>query len=136
MTLIDFSAKDLAILLLGIIFSSELLIQLPLFRYVAYLTKLLKKVLKILRSTYISDRQKERVILRYAGKLFFYSLTVATQLVLAFIPFSLALRFVTKNLEEMIATSLDLATILCATIITSLYLFLRMRWHVLLFENR
>lgn len=130
MTLIDSNAKDLFTLLVGILLSSELLIQLPLRRHASDLKHFLKKTLKILISAHISDRRKERMMLVYASKLCFRTLTIAAQMSMAFIPFSLALWLVTADLKEMVAASLDPSTILFTTMTSSIYLFFRTRRNV------
>jgi hypothetical protein len=126
----DLSAQSLAILLLGVIFSSEALLRLPLRTNLVHLAKLLKRIFRTLRSPYISDHWKEQVILRYAANLLGYALMMPVQLGVAFIPLSLALWLATATFEQILVLGLEPIALLCITIVSSLYLFLRLRRNV------
>lgn len=127
MTASNLSAQDFMMLLPGIIASSELLRLLPLAKNSNQLAKLLKKILRMLRSPHISDHRKEQVILHYATKLLTQTLKITIQLGIAFIPVGLSLWIIAKTFQQMLALSLDPSILAYISACSLLYLFLRTR---------
>lgn len=67
----------------------ELMIRLPFFSTLAQFKAVGAKVMAVLSSKKISDHWKERVLPKYALKLFTLTLLIALYLIAAFIPFLL-----------------------------------------------
>lgn len=130
MILIDLSAPNLALLLIGVIFSSEALLRLPLQAKFADLAELLKKIFGTLRSSNISDHWKEQAILRYAAKLLGFALTMPVHLGVAFVPLCLALWLSTSSFKQMLDLGQDITALLCIATVSLIYIFLRMKRYV------
>ena len=117
-------------LLLSTVFGSELLRCLPLRSHLTQLGKLLRRIVKTLRSKRISDHWKERVMPIYAGHLLRDSLIMLILLTLAVSPLILGLWWVTGSTEALIALSADPWVLIGITAISISYLFLRSRRRV------
>lgn len=130
MTVSDLSATNLATLITGVIFSSEIMLRLHLKAKFSKLAELLRKIFGTLRSSNISDHWKEKVILRYAAKLLGFALIMPVHLGVAFIPLGLALWLSTSSFKQMVDLGLDITALLCITIVSLLYISLRMKRYV------
>ena len=117
-------------LLLSAVFGSELLRCLPLRRYLTQLGKLLRRIVKTLRSNRVSDHWKERIMPVYAGRLLRYSLIVLMLLTLAVSPLIAGLWWAADSTEALIALSVDPWVLLGITAVSIIYLSLRNRRRV------
>ena len=118
---------QIGILFLFALFSSELLLQLPFRNYLTLLNTLLRRIVKTLRSAYISDHWKERVIQIYALRLFGYSLILPALFLVAMLPLMFGLWLVTNSVDSLIALGLDPLMLVGITLTSAAYFFLRTR---------
>ncbi len=108
----------------------ELFARLPFVRLGQQMNRIVHKVLRLLRSTSISDHWKEKVMLRYAGQLALLTLQLTFCLLMVGVGIVLSAQALDAVLEPAPATLHYLSTLggmSLATLSATLYLFARMR---------
>ena len=75
------------LLAIGTVVAIEFLIRLTILNRIQALNRTISKVFSTLKSSRISDHGKEKVLLRYAGHIFYCSAVLFPLLLLSFSPF-------------------------------------------------
>ena len=105
----------------------ECFIRLPLVPRARSLQNLVSRIVRVLRSSSISDQWKEKVLPVYAGKLFLLSIQLFFLLLVALVPM-VALAWAVQRagipLMQLLATW---SGILASTVFAVLYIFVRKR---------
>jgi Na+/H+ antiporter NhaC len=125
MTNLDLAFWQVSILFIGTLLSSELLFGLPLVRNIKHLHHLLRRIIRTLRSSRISDHWKEQVTVVYAAHLLGHSLLLPSLLLVALFPLAVGLWIATESRDALVLLSLDWRILLGITTLSILYLFVR-----------
>ncbi len=129
MTNLDLGFWHFAVLSFGSILSCDLLFRLPLFKNLKNLDYLLRRILKILRSSRVSDHWKERVMLVYAFQLLRLSLALPVLLLTALSPLGVGLWVATESIDALIRLTFDWRILLGISVLSMLYFSVRKRFN-------
>jgi len=118
---------DLSVLIFGIIFCLEIWIRLPLVKYIKDLSLITFKIIKILKSSRISDHWKELVLIKYAYVLFLKSSTCAAFMLIGLTPMLLIFWFILDTNKNLLELMSDFYFLFVSIIISFLYFICRVK---------
>lgn len=112
-----------ALLAIATIAAVELFLRLDIAGRARQLLAVVRKVLRVMQSSAISDHWKERALLAYAGRMFTGSVTLLALLLLAVTPFSIAAWIDAESLDLL----MQFTGMTACLIVAGLYVPLRRR---------
>ena len=119
--LCDLFIWKISIILIGVIISSEILLNSSLERLLRSIYKLLKKVFKLFQSPYFSDEKKETLVFLYSKKLLLYSTLFLMNMLFILFPIIIIFWF----LFDLKGLTINMTIVI--TVISFAYLFFRLR---------
>lgn len=122
------TALTISLLVIGTLFSSELLLSLPLRTTISASLVIAVKIYRILRSNRISDHWKEITLLTYAKLILKYSLLITTMILLSMLPLFLLTFVGYGNWQYTIDSISETNNLFLILAISSAYLVIRIRY--------
>jgi hypothetical protein len=119
--LCDLFLWQISIILIGVIISSEILLNSSLERLLRSIYKLLQKVFKLFQSPYFSDEKKETLVFLYSKKLLLYSTLFLMNMLFILFPIIIIFWF----LFDLKGLTINMTIVI--TVISFAYLFFRLR---------
>ena len=123
----NINAFQILILFVGIILTNEIIFRINLPKRFFILTKLISKLLKLLRSSFISNIWKEKVIPIYSLRLLVYSFVSLIIILFISFPFLGSIFLIANDYEKFLEVILDPTILIFTLTVSIIYMSLRIK---------